>query len=97
MTFEKKKIVHSWNLNVLNMDFIFICVKLWTCKFCNEWEIFQKKLSQSKLLCFSCDLSNIQKCSLKECPFTWVALLIVFLSNDNWLILPPLKIKKSTR
>ncbi len=36
-------------------------------------------LWQSKLLCFPYDLSNIQKCSLKVCPFTWVAPLIAFL------------------
>jgi hypothetical protein len=34
---------------------------------------------QFKLLCFTFDLSNIQKCNFKECPLTWVVLLIVFL------------------
>jgi hypothetical protein len=34
---------------------------------------------QSKLLCFPCDLSNIQKWSFKDCPLTWVALLTMIL------------------
>ncbi len=36
-------------------------------------------LWQSKLLCFLCDLLNIQKCNFKECPFTWVESLTMFL------------------
>jgi hypothetical protein len=38
-----------------------------------------KNLWQSKILCFPCDLSNIQKYSFEECSFTWVAPLIVIL------------------
>jgi hypothetical protein len=45
-----------------------------------------KQLLQSKLLCFTCDLSNIQKFSFKEeCLLTWVALLIVFLPIQTCL------------
>jgi len=40
---------------------------------------YSKQLWQSKLLCFLCDIWNIQKCSFKECPFTWVAPLSVIL------------------
>jgi len=40
-----------------------------------------KKLWQSKLLCFICDFSNIQKCSFKECLFIWVAPLTMFLPS----------------
>jgi hypothetical protein len=36
------------------------------------------------ILCFSCDFSNIQKCSFKDCPFTWVSPLIVFLPFSYW-------------
>jgi len=39
----------------------------------------QKKRRQSKLLCFLCNLSNIQKCNFKECPLTWVAPLTMIL------------------
>ncbi len=42
-------------------------------------EKYSRKLWQSKLLCFNCDLSNIQKCSFKKCPLTWVAPLTMFL------------------
>ncbi len=59
----------------------FICVKLWTCKIFNQWEIIPIKLWQFKLLCFTYDFLNTQKCSFKKCPITWVALLIVFLLN----------------
>jgi hypothetical protein len=57
----------------------FICVKLWTCKIFNQWEIIPIKLWQFKLLCFTYDFLNTQKCSFKKCPITWVALLIVVL------------------
>jgi hypothetical protein len=40
---------------------------------------FKKKKWQSKLLCFTRDILNIQKCNFKECPFTWVAPFTVFL------------------
>ncbi len=46
-------------------------------------ENIPKTLWQSKLLCFPCDLSNIQKCSFKECPFTWVGLLSMILFNPK--------------
>ncbi len=41
-------------------------------------------LWQSKPLCFLCDFSNIQKCSFKECPLTWVAPLTMFLPITTW-------------
>jgi hypothetical protein len=49
--------------------------------FAIKWKIFQKLLSQSKLLCFPCDFLNIQKWKFKKCPLTWVAPLIVFLTH----------------
>jgi hypothetical protein len=52
-------------------------------KFAINGKIFQEKLWQSKLLCFTCDLSNIQKCNFKECPLIWVAPLTVFLPFWN--------------
>jgi len=39
----------------------------------------KKEKRKSKLLCFPCDLSNIQKCNFKECPFTWVAPFIIII------------------
>jgi hypothetical protein len=48
-------------------------------EYVNLAKIFQKHLWQSKLLCFTCDLSNVQKCNFKKCPFNSVAPLIVFL------------------
>ncbi len=56
----------------------FIFVKLWACKFAINGKCL-KKTWKSKLLCFPCDISNIQKCNFKECPFTWVAPFIVIL------------------
>ncbi len=71
---------------------------LWTCKnifefvlsfehinFAINGKYIPKKLCQSKLLCFTCDLSNIQKCSFKECPLTWVTPLIVFIPKYNYI------------
>jgi hypothetical protein len=40
---------------------------------------FKNNLWWFKWLCFTCDLSNIQKCSFKECPLTWVASFTKFL------------------
>ncbi len=42
-------------------------------------ENIPRTLWQSKLLSFTCDFSNIQKCGLKKCPFIWVFPFIVFL------------------
>ncbi len=36
-----------------------------------------------KLFCFLYDFSNIQKCSFKECPFTWVVPLTAILPRWN--------------
>jgi hypothetical protein len=74
----KTKIVHSRGFNALNMQ-----KKIWfvssveNVNFAINGKYFPKTLWQSKPLCFRCDLSNIQKCNFKECPLTWVALLIV--------------------
>jgi hypothetical protein len=37
-----------------------IYVKFWIDELCNKWKIFQEILCKLKLLCFCCDLSNIQ-------------------------------------
>ncbi len=66
----KKKTIHSQSLSALNMQKNFWFVS----NYC-----VQKNLWQSKLLYFPCDLSNTQKCSFKECPFTWVIPLIMIL------------------
>ncbi len=42
---------------------------------------YSKKMWQSKLLCFTCDYSNIQKCSFQS--LIWVAPLTKFLANHN--------------
>jgi hypothetical protein len=55
-----------------------ICVKLWENNFAINVK-YSKNLWKSKLLCFPCDISNIQKCSFKECPFIWVALFTMIL------------------
>jgi site-specific DNA-cytosine methylase len=39
----------------------------------------QKQIQQSKLLCANGDWSKLQKCSIKECPPTWVAPLSMIL------------------
>ncbi len=41
-----------------------------------------KYLWQSKLLCCLCDISNMQKCSFKECPLTQVVPLTVILPRE---------------
>jgi len=33
---------------------------------------YSKKIMTIQILCFTCDLSNLQKYSFKECPLTWV-------------------------
>jgi hypothetical protein len=64
-----------------------ICVKLWTYVLCNQWKIFLRNFCQFKLLCFPCDFSNIQNCSFMECPFTWMAPLIVFAHlHPHWFL-----------
>jgi hypothetical protein len=73
---KKTRIVHSQCLSALSMQKHFWFVSSFDHV---NFAINGKKLWQSKLLCFTCDLSNIQKCSFKECPLTWVAPLIVFL------------------
>jgi hypothetical protein len=47
------------------------------------------------ILCFPCDLPNIQKCSFKECPFSWMAPMTMFLPFDtNYIICKIVKILK---
>jgi hypothetical protein len=46
-------------------------------------ENIPKKTMTIQTIVFHCDFSNIQKCSFKECPFTCVAPLIVFLPIWN--------------
>jgi hypothetical protein len=53
-----------------------------------------KILCQFKLLCFHCDISNIQKCNFKECPLTWVAPLIVFLLYFQYIETYEIKISR---
>ncbi len=43
-----------------------------------------KKWWQSKLLCFFCDLSNIQKWNFKECPLTWVGSFDCVFTHLSW-------------
>jgi len=84
-TFEPN--VHVWKkqgLSTLEVWVLWICEK-------NKWfvisfehvnfsinEKYSKKLCHSKLLCFPCDLSNIQKFNFEECPLTWWLLLLCF-------------------
>jgi hypothetical protein len=75
--FKKIKIIHSWSLNALNMQKHFLFLLRY--EYVNFAKLFQNNLWQSKLLCFICDLSNVQKCNFKKCPLTWVAPLTMFL------------------
>jgi hypothetical protein len=76
---KKTRIVHPQGLNALTMQIYFWFVSSFEhVKFAINGK-YSKKLWQSKILCFPCDLSNIQKCSFKECPLTWVANLNVIL------------------
>jgi len=78
MMFEKKNPFSRFECFEHVKTFL-ICVKLWACRIFNYWKIFLKNLWQFELLCFICDLSNIQKSSLKKCPLIWVAPLTLFL------------------
>jgi hypothetical protein len=93
-TFAIKKRTFEKNKDCLLLRFecfeyaktFFICVKLWACKLCNLWNILIF-FWQFKTLCFIFYLSNIQKCSFKECPLTWVVHLCFYpmgkLTRDN--------------
>jgi hypothetical protein len=81
---KKTRIVHSWNLNVFNMQKHFLFLSNFEHVNFAINQKYSKRLWQSKLLCFPCDLSNIQKCNFKECPCTWVALLMMFLPLCCW-------------
>jgi len=66
----------------------FICVKLWTCKLCNQWKIISNFfMTVQIILCFPWNLPNIQKCSFKECPFSWMVPMTVFLPFDTKYII----------
>jgi hypothetical protein len=76
--FEKNNDCHFWGLSALNMQkhFWFMLSFDYVNFAING---IPKNLWQSKLLHFPFDLSNIQKCSFKECPLIWVVPLIVIL------------------
>ncbi len=74
---KKIGIVHFRGLSTLNMQKHFWFVPNF--EHVNFAINIPKKIWQSKLLCFPCDLSNILKCSFKKCPLIWVASLILIL------------------
>ncbi len=79
---KKTRIIHSQGLSAFNMQKHFWFVLSFEhVNFANN-EKYSKKLWQSKQLCFTCDLSNIQKCNFEKFPLTWVAPLIVILPNN---------------
>jgi len=80
---RKTKTFHSQGLSALNMQFLFLFVSSFEhVKFSINGK-YSKKIMTIKLLCFTCDFSNIQKCSFKECPFIWVAPLTMSLPHCN--------------
>jgi hypothetical protein len=42
-------------------------------------KIIPKFFMTIQIIMIPCDLSNVQKCNLKECPLTWVAPWIMIL------------------
>jgi hypothetical protein len=70
MMFEKNKDYPFWRFEYFEHEKTFlICVKLWNVNFVIN-EKYSPRKWQSKLLCFTCDLSNIQEYNFKECPLT---------------------------
>ncbi len=69
---KKKRIVHFQGLSVLNMQKHFLFVPNFEhVNYAIYEKIFQRFfMSIQIILCFPCDLSNILKCSFKECPFS---------------------------
>ncbi len=79
MIFEKKRIVHFRSLSVSNMQFLNLFVSNFEHVKTEINEKYSQKKIQSKLLCSSCDFSNIQKCNVKKCPLTWVVFFTMIL------------------
>jgi hypothetical protein len=82
----KRRTIHSWSLNVLNMQIF----KKHFVKFVHINFAINEKCSRffydnPNYLCFPCDLSNTQKCSFKECPLAWVAPLTMFLPKSTMI------------
>jgi hypothetical protein len=85
MTFEKNKDYRLSRFECFEHAKTFlICVKLWECNFAIDGK-YSTKLWKYKLLCFPCDISNIQKCNFKDYPFIWVAPFTMILHvRKNW-------------
>ncbi len=71
--------VHFQLLSALNMQKYFLFLSNFEHVIFLINRKYSKKLRQSKLLCFTHDILNIQKCNFKECPLIWVAPLTMFL------------------
>jgi hypothetical protein len=68
--YKKIRIIYSQGLNALNKQKKnWFVSSLEHVNFTINGKYFKKTLWQSKLLCFLCDLSNIQEYNLNECPF----------------------------
>jgi hypothetical protein len=88
MTFQKKKKKKSLSKFVLwtYKNIFYLCQPL-NIQTLQVMKTIPITFMIIQILYFPCDLSNIQKCSLKACPLTWMALLTLFLPILFFLIL----------
>jgi hypothetical protein len=85
---KKIRTAHFWGLNASNMQVHFLFVSSFEhVNFVIDGKYSKKNYDNLNYYAsnFICDFSNIQNYSYKECPFTWVAPLIMFLPIYGWL------------
>jgi hypothetical protein len=94
--FKKIRTVCFQGMSVLNMQKHFLFVSNFEhVNYAINEKLFQRFfMSIQIILCFPCYIPNIQKCSFKGCPFSWMAAMIVFLTFDtNYIICRIVEIK----